>query len=418
MGSDIGTGMFARDLGALLKVSKALSAERDLTKLLGIILDAATRLIHADRCSVFVVDMETGDLWTQVAQGSETIRLPRGSGIAGTVAETGEVINIPDAYADPRFNPENDKRSGYRTHAMLCMPLISHSNSVVGVVQALNKHGSEAFVDYDQELLAALCSHAAVAIDTAQLIARDLERQKLAQEMDIARSIQQSLLPQSLPARDGWAFADWQQPCDATGGDYHDAIPVGDAVDIVVGDVSGHGIGAALMMSSARSALRALHPRVSQLDVLMADLNRLLEADMAADTFMTMLIMRLADGGGVSYVSAGHEPPMLYRAAEDRFEELDSTGILLSALDDSEYDIEHCQPMQAGDVLVAFTDGLFEAVDPMGEQMGMERVQAIIAQYAAQGAEAVRDALVTGHREHVAGAEIGDDTTIVVVGRV
>ena len=175
--------MYARDLDALLEVARALSAERDLDRLLGMILDAAKRLIKAERGSVFLVEDKTGDLLTRVAQGSETIRLPKGSGIAGSVAETGEPVNIPDVYADDRFNPENDRRSGFRTHSMLCMPLTTYEGSIVGVLQALNKNGDQPFTAYDQEVLAALCSHAAVALDTAQLIQRDRERQRLQQEM-------------------------------------------------------------------------------------------------------------------------------------------------------------------------------------------------------------------------------------------
>ena len=106
-----------------------------------------------------------GELWTTIAQGSNTIRLPLGSGIAGSVARTADTINIPDAYADRRFNPEQDQRSGYRTHTILCMPLVNHKDVVVGVIQALNKVGGGPFTMQDELRLAALCSHAAVAID-------------------------------------------------------------------------------------------------------------------------------------------------------------------------------------------------------------------------------------------------------------
>ena len=301
------------------------------------------------------------------------------------------MVNIRDCYADERFNRENDKRTGYRTFAMLCAPLVNHKGRVVGVLQALNKHGHEAFTDYDEKVLSGLCGHAAVALDTAQLIQREREAQRLEQEMGLARTIQQSLLPAEVPSVTGWSFAHWQQPCDATGGDYHDFLACADgSVDMLVGDVSGHGIGAALMMSTARAALRALHPRVSALDELMADLNALLEADMPADTFMTMLLCRLRTDGSMSYVAAGHEPPLVYRAQDDRFEVLDSTGLLLGALDDSEYDVATCAPLAAGDLIVAFTDGLWEVVDGAGVQLGMNAVEAEIRRMSDSGPFGVR----------------------------
>ena len=397
-------------------VSRAMTGERDLDRLLALILESATELLHADRCSLFVVDHEAGELWTRIAQGSKEIRLPLGSGIAGSVAQSAEIVNIPDAYSDERFNPENDKRSGYKTTSMLCMPLVSHESKVVGVLQALNKAGG-AFDDYDEKIAEALCSHAAVAIDTAQLIAADMERQRLQNEMGLARDIQQGLLPQDVAALPGWKLAQFQQPCDDTGGDYHDYLPTADGLDLVVGDVSGHGVGAALMMSTARAFLRALREGHDDLVTVISKLNNLLEADMADESFMTMLLLRMKPDGSVRYVSAGHEPPIVYRKASNSFDELDSTGLMLSMIEDSEYDCAEVPAFAAGDILVAYTDGLFEATSPEGEEWGIERLQQTVAAHAAQGAEAVCRALVDGVEAHMAGTPHTDDLTIVVAER-
>ncbi|MDA3963534.1 MAG: SpoIIE family protein phosphatase, partial [Planctomycetota bacterium] len=328
---------YARDLDRLLRVSRAMTGERDLLRLLDLILEAAKELLTADRCSLFVVDQATGELWTSIAQHSGTIRLPRGKGIAGTVAETAAVINIPEAYADERFDRGNDERSGYRTRSILALPLVSHESRVVGVLQALNKDGGP-FDEYDQQIALALCSQAAVAVDTAQLIERDMERQRLARDMELANKIQQSLLPRTPASLPGWRFAHWQQPCDATGGDYHDYLIGDDMVDLVVGDVSGHGLGAAMMMSTARASLRALYQGGLAPGLLLERLNALLEADMAEDCFMTMALCRLGSDGAVRYASAGHEPPMIYREAGRRFDELDSTGLMLGVVNDADYD--------------------------------------------------------------------------------
>ncbi|HEY5675634.1 MAG TPA: GAF domain-containing protein, partial [Myxococcales bacterium] len=158
-------------LGGILDVAKALVAERDLDRLLKLIVDAAQRVVEADRCSLFLVDHERGELWTKVAQGLgvKEIRIPMNRGIAGAVASTDKVINIPDAYKDPRFNKNVDKQTGYRTNTILCVPMRSVEGEVVGVLQALNKLDDNPFTAEDEELLSALGGQAAAAVNNALL---------------------------------------------------------------------------------------------------------------------------------------------------------------------------------------------------------------------------------------------------------
>jgi phosphoserine phosphatase len=396
-----------------------MGAVRDLDSLLDLIISATSDLIHADRSSLFLVDLETGDLWTRVAQGSGTIRLPRGKGIAGTVASEKVTVNIPDAYNDDRFDPMNDRATGYHTRSILAMPLIDHDDRVVGVIQALNQtQGDGTFGERDESLLGALASQAAVAITTAQLIQRDRERQRIERELELAQSIQQGLLLRDMPKVDGWVVTAWQQPCDQTGGDYHDFIPAIEGLDVVMGDVSGHGIAAALMMSTARASLRALHEQVESLPALMERLNVVLEHDMASDAFMTMLIARLLPNGRCRYVAAGHEPPFIYRRATGTFDDLDSTGLMLGVLDHSDYGEEETEALAPGDILVTVTDGIFEASGgENGEDWGLDRFKAAIAAEADRGAEAVLDSIITGVHRHLGKASAQDDLSIVVVER-
>jgi sigma-B regulation protein RsbU (phosphoserine phosphatase) len=404
-----------RDLNTILAVSRAMGSERDLGRLLDLIISGVTTLVEADRSSLFLVDHQRQELWTTVAQHTTAIRLPLGSGIAGSVARTGQSINIPAAYADERFSPENDRRSGFRTESILCMPLVNYTDKVVGVIQALNKRGGP-FSAYDEQVLGALCSQAAVAIDNAQLIASEGERQRMEHELNLAAGIQAGLLPADAPQHPQWRFASFTRPCDQTGGDYYDymATEAGE-LDVVVGDVSGHGIGSALLMSTARAFLRALHLQGEPLAAIMTRLNRLLEADMADDTFMSMVACRLRDDGGCTYVAAGHEPPLVWRAATRSFDGLDSTGLLLGLLDAEVYGELALPALAAGDLLVLFTDGMWEAASPAKEQYGIERMKAAIAGAASRGAEAVRDALVDGALRQLAGEAPLDDMTVVVV---
>jgi HD-GYP domain-containing protein (c-di-GMP phosphodiesterase class II) len=158
-------------LSGILEVAKALVAERDLDRLLTLILAASKRVVDADRCSLFLVDRERQELWTKVAQGMgvKEIRIPLGRGIAGAVATSGQAINLSDAYADPRFNPAVDKQTGYHTKAILCVPMRSVEGEVVGVVQALNKTTGDHFDSDDEELLSALGGQAAAAVNNALL---------------------------------------------------------------------------------------------------------------------------------------------------------------------------------------------------------------------------------------------------------
>lgn len=394
-----------------------MTLEQDLDRLLDLIVNSVADLVQADRASLFIVDHETNELWTHTAQGSGIIRLPIGSGIAGSVAQNGTTINIADAQRDERFNNENDKRSGYHTRSILCMPLINHHDSIVGVLQTLNKQDADNFNAYDEDILAALCSQAAVAIDKTKLIAADLERQTLAHDMEVARNIQQSLLPEHEPEIDGWVFAGYQECCDQTGGDYYDFVISNEQkdCDVIVGDVSGHGIGAAMMMSTARAFLLGQYEREVRLDALIGSLNKLLERDMSDDTFMTMCIARCHENGSISYVSAGHEPPFICRLANKEIAELESTGLLLGAIDDADYDVVTVDPLQRGDVFVLITDGIFEAHHKdSGEEWGVERMKVCIARYADKGARAVLDGLLSELREHVGGKQADDDITIVV----
>lgn len=159
-------------LTSILDVAKAMIAERDLDALLRIVVDEAAAVVDADRCSLFLVDRDRGVLWSKVAQGmgrGEAIRVPLGKGIAGQVAATGEVISLADAYADERFNREVDAATGYRTRALLCVPMRNTRGEVVGVLQALNRKGDGPFTDEDTELLLVLGGQAAGAVENALL---------------------------------------------------------------------------------------------------------------------------------------------------------------------------------------------------------------------------------------------------------
>ena len=180
----------------LLDAIQALSRELDLTRLLQIIMDKASRLLNADRSSLFVMDADRGELWSKIAQGLEVreIRVPLGQGIAGGVALTGERVNIGDAYADPRFNQEVDRRTGYRTRSILCAPVRAAGGRVVAVLQLLNRRDGSPFDAADERLLDAFVGQVAIALRNAQQMQLIEERRRTSELLlDVMKSFSSEL---------------------------------------------------------------------------------------------------------------------------------------------------------------------------------------------------------------------------------
>lgn len=159
---------------ALLRIGRSIAAETDLDKLLSIIALETQKALSADRCTVFLYDRKEDELWSKIAlgMGSQEIRFPVSMGLAGHVAQTGDSINIKDAYNDHRFNKEIDKKTGYKTKTILCMPMRNLNHEIVGVFQVLNKFGNEHFTTEDEDLLIAIGSSTGIALENARLFKR------------------------------------------------------------------------------------------------------------------------------------------------------------------------------------------------------------------------------------------------------
>lgn len=165
-------GTKVKKMFPLSDVIADLGTGLDTEYLLHVVMENATRVLEADRSTLFLVDEQRQELWSKIAQGvgSKEIRLPVTAGIAGHVATTGETVNISDAYKDQRFNPSVDQETGYRTVSLLCMPLRDPHGKIVGVIQVLNKR-SGVFTLKDEQSLAGLCEQAAILIGALKLYA-------------------------------------------------------------------------------------------------------------------------------------------------------------------------------------------------------------------------------------------------------
>ncbi|MGD0338597.1 MAG: ATP-binding protein [Bacteroidota bacterium] len=177
-------------LHLLIDATKNVNSSLNIDRLLGIILENATNSIQADRGTLYIVDELKGELWSKVAQGKDMveIRLPMGKGLAGVVAKTGEIINIPDAYTDKRFNPEIDKKTGYRTRNILTMPMKNKGGKIIGVFQLLNKRGGP-FTRDDEDFIDALSAGASIAIENARLAQEMVQSERLSSVGRMASAI-------------------------------------------------------------------------------------------------------------------------------------------------------------------------------------------------------------------------------------
>jgi sigma-B regulation protein RsbU (phosphoserine phosphatase) len=345
------------------------------------------------------------------------IRLPVGRGIAGAVAKTGEVIRIDDAYQDARFDPSTDKRSGYRTRSILCAPIKNRKGAVVGVFQLLNRRGG-AFDDADVEVLSALSVQAALAIENALLHKTSLEKERQDREIRAAQSIQRALLPEQGGRVAGrLAIAAMNELCEDASGDYYDFLDLSDGtVGIAIGDVSGHGLGAAMVMAEARALYRAFSSGIEDVGKVLDLLNDFLSEDMTAGRFMSFFCASVhPESGVVRWGSAGHNPVLHYRATSGEVRQLDSTGRVLGVMPGAAYETGASFTLEPGDALLLYTDGATEAQNPAGAFFGLERLTGCFSSTARDGPEAVLETVRTALRAFTGGAPNHDDLTLLAL---
>jgi phosphoserine phosphatase RsbU/P len=404
---------------SLVEASQVLHSTLDQDELLGIILRLAQQAIDVERGTVYLMSADATEIWSRVVAGSQqlVIRLPIGRGIAGSVAQTGETIRIDDAYQDARFDPSHDKRSGFHTRSILCAPIKSRKGQVVGVFQLLNRRGGP-FEAGDVEYLDALSIHAALAIENAILHQSALEKERQDREIEVAQGIQRALLPADGTLNAGpFQLVGMNELCEDASGDYYDFFPLDDGrVLVVVGDVSGHGLGSALVMAEARALLRAFSKTVPELDVVVTLLNDFLCRDMTQGKFMTMFVGILDPASSrLSWCSAGHNPPVVWHASRGEIVGLDPTGPVLGVIAGIPYGRGEDVVLEPDDVVLLYTDGVTEAPSPTGALFGDEQLQDVVRKSAAAGPAAVLDAVKEALRSWTGGAKNRDDVTMIAV---
>jgi phosphoserine phosphatase len=405
-------------LERILEVSRRLARPFDLAEMLTEIVDAGREILDADRGSVFLFDPRAEELYTVVSTGVEGFRIPTSQGIVGECARTRAVINVPDAYEDPRFNRAVDKRTGYRTKCILSVPLVGHDDELVGVLQLLNKSGG-CFDETDEHVAETLAAQCAVAIQRVQFTQNLVAKERLDRELSLARDVQMGFLPQAMPRFDGFDVAGLSEPADETGGDTFDLIKLSDdRLLVLLGDATGHGLAPALNVTQVRSMLRIASRLGADLDRMVAEINAQLVDDLAANRFVTAFlgIVDAVDHRAVFH-AAGQGPIMHFHASTGEFDWLEASTLPLGLFKPPAPPSSRALVLEPGDILGLITDGLYERENADGEQFGTEGVARIVAESHGDGMAALRDQLMRAGREHAGGAPQDDDITIVLVQR-
>jgi phosphoserine phosphatase len=405
------------DIEAILTVTRALAAPFELKPMLEAVAAAARSVLRAERCSVWLHDPRTEELILKVSSDVSELRLPAGTGLVGACAQQRKLINVPDCYADPRFDRAVDQRSGFRTRCMLALPLLEHDGTLVGVMQVLNKT-NHAFNAADEALAEALAAQCAVALARVRMTEALIESEKVQQELQLARKLQMSTLPSVMPAVAGYDMHGVCIPASATGGDTFDLAVIDQGLLVVLADATGHGIAPALSVTQMHAMLRMAFGLGVDLETVFRRVNDQL-ADTLPDGHFVTTFMGLLDTEQhrLRFLSGGQGPILHFHAAQNNFSAFKATSFPLGAMH-----LQTLRPaielaMEPGDVLLLVSDGIFEYEDTPGRQFGRTRVeQVILAQRNAQASEMAAKLLEAVHG-FAGDAAQQDDMTIVIVRR-
>jgi sigma-B regulation protein RsbU (phosphoserine phosphatase) len=394
----------------------------ELDAVLEQIMTTCRAILKADACSLMLVDGTTEELVFEVAQGPVAdklkggFRLKKGEGIAGHVFETGKSVLIEDAYRDKRFHQDFDRKTGYRTRSILCVPL-KNKDKVIGVSQVINKLDGSPFGPDDEETLSLLGTHAAIAIENARMHRALLKKQRMESDLAFATSIQLSFLPQQVPRAEGYRFRSHYQAAMEVGGDFYDFIPLSEArLGVLIGDVSGKGVASALYMARLTSDFRVEAVRSQDPGAVLEQVNNLLCLRSCHGMFVTLLYLFLdLDERSITFANAGHLPPVLWNKQRDHFELLRTAGgPPLGILPDIPYEAGRMD-LQPDDCLVMLTDGLIEARNAQGDIFDWPRFESAVRGGDSQ-VERTFERIMASLRAFVCGRPQSDDTTVVLIG--
>jgi predicted ATPase/serine phosphatase RsbU (regulator of sigma subunit) len=419
----------ALDLASVLKSTQAMSSEIVLASLLEKLLNLTMEnagaqrgilLLESEEQLLVEAEASVDDRETTVRQSTpldHSTALSRS--VVNYVARTEKPVVLDDAASQGKFT-NTPYVLNARPKSILCMPLKT-KDKLVGVLYLENNLAAGVFTPGHLEVLKVLCSQAAISLENARLYetladySHSLE--KIIAALNLAQEVQQNLLPQRPPRLESIDVAGRSLYCDETGGDYFDFFELSDnRMGVVVGDVTGHGVSAALLMASVRGFLRARATQSESAADIISGVNRLTSVDTAeTGQFMTLFYLVLElQSRRINWVRAGHDPGLLYCPAADRFEELSGTGLALGVDKDWEFE-GYSRFVKPGQIVLLTTDGIFEAHNPAGEMFGKARFKEIVRQNYGLEAEGLRKAIFQAVTEFRGAEPQEDDITLVIL---
>ena len=407
------------DLLALIsKVGITLLASSTLSETLEQIVSLVFEAVPADRCLLMMRDEANEELKVAVARlrdrAGEVGEIRVSRNVMDEVVMRGNSVLTSDAQHDPRFASGTMVLQGVRS--VLAVPL-GVAEKVFGIIYADSPIAEGRFTEDHLKVLTTLASVAAIRVENAKLTEARFQQERLERELQLASEIQQRFQPAAPPQLAGYELQGISFPCYEIGGDYYDFIEREDGrLVIALGDVSGKGTAAALLMSSLHAAIHAQTGSHETIVETISAVNKYLAENIPPNRFVTLFYAELdPDSGAVSFLNAGHNPPLIVHAA-GTVEQLASGGLPLGIKADADYR-EGRTTLQLGDVLVIYSDGVTEAASPNGEEFGPTRLYEVVSRNVDASAAGIRDRIESALTKFSQGTQAADDITLVIVKR-
>src|SRR5579863_8269267 len=401
----------ASHISALVRAGNELAGNRPLPELFRFILDLAIQAVQADRGVLMTAE---GDNLVVKANQGEGFRISTAvrdrvlnSGLSVLVRDT----SVDDALRDRRSIVEQNIRT------LMAVPLQTR-DKIIGIIYVDSPSLQREFTKDDLNLLTVMANVAAIRIEHTRFAEVERTRQLMARDLEQAAEIQQRFLPAVAPSVRGLDVAGHNAPCRTVGGDYYDFFPYGSSrIAMVLGDVSGKGMPASLLMMGLQARVQVLIEEPKSLADVMTRLNRITSANCPSNRFITLFFCILdGDTGDLTFCNAGHNPPLIVRA-NGSYELLQGGGPVLGILPFIEYQEYHAQ-MDEGDALVIYSDGVTEANNPAGDEFEIEGLAAAVIPDRSESAGTIISRINKGLLNYTKGAPPADDITLIVARRV
>jgi sigma-B regulation protein RsbU (phosphoserine phosphatase) len=330
--------------------------------------------------------------------------------LIGWVLTKKEPLIINDLANDQRFS----SLAGEIPYNSLIAVAMMYKSKIIGVLSLYNKHNKEEFDKNDLRLLSIIATESSQVIENARLLEKEKNLISMKEELRISGQIQQKLLPEKLPDIPGYQVAAVNIPAEEVGGDYYDVVPLsGNKYAFCFGDVSGKGIPAGLLMSNIQATMRTLLLSRNEPALIITRANSLLHATTSSEKYITLFLAILdINKDNLTYCNAGHDKPLHIK--ESKTEELLAGGIPLGFLADFDYTAS-CTTLSSKDIILIYTDGVTEAMNPDEEEFGKENIKKIIEKNRTADASVILDMLLKAINEHTQGAPQMDDITLVLI---